>query len=165
MIPAVVGYLAAFGLAWGAVAARGFPWTMLLLSCPAVWVIGALFALPEALAIGFYAVIGLAVWATLSGAFLAGLGAVVLALLAWDAAGLALWLGEAEEVPNRWEIWRRFALRSSGLGLIGAATALGFAQLELSLPFWGLVGLLIAAWVVLASLRRAATQRASTSDG
>lgn len=164
MILAIAGYLAAFGLAWGAVAAHGFPWTILLLSCPAAWIAGVILGLPGVLTIGLYAVVGLAVWATLSGAFLPGLGAVMLVLLAWDAAGLACWLTKADEVPGRAGIWRALLLRSFGLGSAGAAVALGFSQLELPLPFWGLAGLLLAAWAALAAFRREAAHR-WRSDG
>ncbi|MGQ9478164.1 MAG: hypothetical protein ACUVRH_06740 [Candidatus Bipolaricaulia bacterium] len=156
MILAIAGYLAAFGLAWGPLAAHGFPWTMLLLPCPVAWIVGVILGLPGVLTVGLYAVVGLAVGATLSGAFLPGLGAVVLALLAWDAGGLARWLTKADEVPGRTGIWRALLLRSFGLGSAGAVVALGFSQLELSLPFWGLTGLLLVAWAALAAFRRTA---------
>lgn len=155
MIQAIIGYLAAFSLAWVPLVNQGLPWTLLLLLCPAVWVLGMAFGLPQLLTCGLYAAVGLAVWTALSGAFLPGLGAVLLALWAWDAAGLALWLARADEVPNRGKIWRGFTLRATSLGAVGAAVALGFTRLELKFPFWGLVGLLLAALGALAAFRRA----------
>ncbi len=158
---AISVYLAGFGLAWGSLAltsvtqAHELFWTIPALVCPLAWIAGIVLRLPRLLTVGFYGVVGLAVWAALSGAFPAGLGAVVLSLLAWDAAGLALWLAKADEVPDRARIWQALLLRACGLGLIGTAVALGFAQLGFSLPFWGLVGLLLAAWGVLVAFRLA----------
>lgn len=172
MVLAISVYLAAFGLVWGSLTsalvtyAHEPLWTMPALICPLAWIVGLALRLPRLLTAGLYGVVGLAVWATLSGAFPAGLGAVVLTLLAWDAAGLALWLrpARAEGAPSRGEIWWRFALRSSGLGAIGMAVAFGFAQMRLLLPLWGLVGLLLAAWGALAAFRRMAVHHRS-SDG
>jgi len=153
MIPAVALYLLAFGLAWTPVISRGFPWTMLLLACLAVWVAGVVHRLPGALAVGFYGVAALAVWTALSGAFYLGLGAIVLAVVAWDAAGLSLWLRQATEIRDAVGMWQGLLLRSCGLASAGAALALGFARLQLSLPFWAMVVLLLAAWGALAAFR------------
>lgn len=165
MILAISGYLAAFGLAWAPVIARASPWTLFLLIFPAVWIAGVTRKLPGAIAAGFYAVIGLAVWATLSGAFYLGLVAVVLAILAWDAAGLSLWLRIANEIRDRAGIWQGLLLRSCGLAAAGAALAVAFAQLELSLPFWILVLLLLAVWAALAALSRIIHRRGPERPG
>lgn len=159
MIVAIVGYLAAVGLAWSPVITRGFPWTLMLLSFPALWITGVIIGRRAALAAGFYGVIGVALWAAVSGVFLRALGAVGLALLAWDAAGLSLWLRIGDEVPNRAAIWRATLTRSCVLASAGVALALGLSRLELSLPFWAMVPLLVATWAALVILRRASAQR------
>lgn len=156
MIAAAAMYVLGFALALAPTISRGFPWTMGLLLCPALWITGLVLGLPWALIAGLYGVIGLAVWAALSGSFYLALGAVVLVLVAWDAAGLFLWLRRAAEVRERADIWRGLLLRSWGLASAGAALALAFAQLELSLSFWAMVVLLLAAWGALAALRRGA---------
>lgn len=158
MIVAIAGYLAAFGLAWSPMITRGLPWTLMLLSFPALWITGVIVGRRTALAAGLYGAIGVAVWAAVSGVFLLPLGAVGLALLAWDAAGLSLWLRMASEVPNRAAIWRAALTRSFALVAIGAALALVFSRFEMSLPFWAMVPLLAAAWAALALLRRATAQ-------
>ena len=163
MISAIIAYMAAFGLAWAPVVARAFPWTLLLLVLPVVWIAGVARGFAGSVSAGFYALIGLAVWAALSEAFYLGLAAVVLSILAWDAAGLSLWLRKANEIRDRTGIWQSLVLRSCGLALTGAALALGFAQLELSLSFWVLVVLLLAAWATLAALPRVIHPR--RSDG
>lgn len=154
MIPAIAAYLAAFGLAWAAVVSRGFPWTLLLLVFPLAWIVGVLHSFPGAVITGLYALIGMAVWAAISEAFYFGLAAIALVIVAWDAAGLSLWLRKAEEIRGTAGIWQGLLLRSCGLVSVGAALALGFAQLKLSLPFWSLVILLLAAWAALAALSR-----------
>jgi len=154
VIVAIAAYVAGFGLAWSPVVTHGFPWTMALLICPAVWIAAVIRGRGGVLAPGIYAVVGVAVWAATTEALLPALGAVVLAMVARDAAGLELWLREAEEVPDRPQIWRAMLLRSSGVAAAGALVALLFHQLELSLPFWGLVALVVAAWVPLALLSR-----------
>lgn len=159
MILAVVGYLMAFGLAGGPIATRGFPWTMFLFALPTLWISGVIIGLPTALTLAMYGIVALALWATVSGAVLPGLGAIVLAFVGWDAASLVLWLRRTQNVGDRTAIWQRLLLRSLGAGLAGAGLAIVFAQFELSLPFWVLVGLLMAAWGVLFALRRAATRR------
>ncbi len=163
MIVAIAAYIAGFGLAWGPVITHGFPWTLALLICPGVWIAAVTRGRGAALAPGLYAVVAVAVWAAMVEAFLPALGAVVLALVAWDAAGLELWMRKAEEAPDRPQIWRAMLLRSSGLAAAGALVALLFHQLELSLPFWGLVGLLVAAWVALAMLHRRSARHDHTS--
>lgn len=161
MIPAILCYLAAFALAWGPVITHGFPWTMALLLCPIAWVAAVKKGRTGALAPGLYAVVGVTIWASVSGAFLPALGAVVLALLAWDSAGLALWLRKADEVPDRPAVWLSMMYRSSGLAAGGALVALGFSQLQLSLPFWSLAGLLIGSWAALAVFSRRSSRQHS----
>ena len=164
MIPAVVPYLVAFGLAWAPVVSLGFPWTLLLLLFPAGWLAGVIRNHPAALTLGLYGLVGLAAWAAISGAFLPGLAAMATGLVAWDAAGLSLWLRRAGEVQDRAQIWQGLLLRSCSLASIGAALALAFAPLELALPFWALVILLLAVWTALAVLPRVINSRRS-SDG
>ncbi|MBE0430932.1 MAG: hypothetical protein IBX67_03795 [Dehalococcoidia bacterium] len=164
MIPAIIGYLWAFGLAWAPVAARGFPWTLLLLVFPALWIAGVARSRPGAVAVGFLALIGLGVWATLSAAFYPALAAVALALVAWDAAGLSLWLRQADEIRDRTKVWQGLLLRSFGLAGAGAALALAFLQLELSLPFWVMTVLLLATWAAVAALRWGVAHRGSSDN-
>ncbi len=154
MIVAIAAYIAGFGLAWSQVITHGFPWTMALLICPAVWSAAVTRGHKGVLAPGLYAVVAVSVWAATVESFLAALSAVVLAIVAWDAAGLELWLRQAEEVPDLPQIWRAMLLRSSGLAAAGALVALVFHQVELSLPFWALAALLVAVWVSLAVLNR-----------
>lgn len=163
MIPAIVGYLVAFGMAWAQVLTRAFPWTLLLLAFPAVWLAGVLRGFRTAAGAGLYGLIGVAVWAALSGTFYLGLAAVTISIVAWDAADLSLWLRKADEIRDESGVWQSLLLRSSALAATGAALALVFAQLELSLPFWVLVLLLLAAWATLAGLPR--TIRGRGSDG
>jgi len=154
MIPSIALYLVAFGMAWASVLTHGFPWTLLFLSFPAIWVSGIIRGYPSLLTAGLYGLITIAAWAAFSEAFIPGLGAVLIALVAWDAAGLYLWLRKAAEVHNRGHIWRAALIRSCTLASIGGALAIAFAQLEISLPFWGMVVLLLLAWGILAALRR-----------
>lgn len=156
MILSITAYLAAFGLAWAPLIDRGLPWTMFLLTLPALWILGTRLRAGVALTAGLYGVVGLAGWAAFSDSLWPALAAVVLALLAWDSASLALWLKQADEVRDSSRIWQGLILRSIGAGLAGSAIALGFARVELPVPFWGLVGLLAAVWLLIAALRRAA---------
>lgn len=158
MTPAIVVYLAAFGLAGAPVLTHGYPWTLLLLSCPAVWIAGVVFNRQVALGAGLYGVIAVAMWAVFREAFIHGLSAVVLALVAWDAAGLSLWLRKASEVRNRHRIWQAALIRSCILASLGGALAVGFARLEISLPFWVMLILLTLAWGLLAAFRRSASR-------
>jgi hypothetical protein len=153
VIPAIVGYLVAFGMAWAQVLTRAFPWTLLLLAFPALWIAGVLRGFRTAAGAGFYGLIGVAVWAALSGNFYLGLAAVAISIVAWDAADLSAWLRKADQIRDEIGIWQALLLRSSALAATGAALALVFAQLELSLPFWVLVLLLLAVWAALAAFR------------
>ncbi|MFP3898276.1 MAG: hypothetical protein ACLFVD_03095 [Dehalococcoidia bacterium] len=164
MIASAATYVLGFALVLAPTISRGFPWTMALLLCPALWITGLVLGRPWAVIAGLYAVIGLAVSAALSGAFYLALGAVVLVLVAWDAAGLFLWLRQAAEIRDRGRIWRGLLLVSCATASAGAVLALAFAQLELSLPFWAMVVLLLAAWGALAALRRG-TGGARSADG
>ncbi|MFU8796382.1 MAG: hypothetical protein ACNA7X_03680 [Dehalococcoidia bacterium] len=163
MIVAIAAYIAGFGLAWGPVVAHGFPWTLALLICPGVWIAAVIRGRGGALAPGLYAVVAVAAWAATMEALLPALGAVVLAIVAWDAAGLELWMRKANEVPDRPKIWRAMLLRSSGIAAAGAGVALVFSQLELSLPFWGLVALLVVTWASLAVLNRRNARRSHSA--
>ncbi len=154
MIPAIALYMIAFGLAWSSVLTHGFPWTLLFLSSPAVWALGIIRGHPSLVTLGLYGLIAAAAWAAFSEAFIPGIGAVVLALVAWDAAGLQLWLRKAAEVQSRARIWRAALLRSCALALIGGALAIGVAQLEISLPFWGMAMLMLLIWGITVALRR-----------
>jgi hypothetical protein len=158
MIVAVAGYLAAFVLAWSPMFTSGFPWTLMLLSLPALWITGVIVGRRAALAAGLYGAIGIVLWAAVSGEFLQALGAVGLALVAWDAAGLSFWLRMGDEVPNRMPIWRAAMTRSCVLASAGVALALGASRLELPLPFWAMVPLLIAVCAALIIFRRASAQ-------
>jgi hypothetical protein len=161
VIPAVASYLVAFGLAWTPLVKLGFPWTLLLLLLPAGWVVGVIRNHPMALAPGLYCLAGLAVWTTISGAVLPGLASMAIALVAWDAAGLSLWLRKADEIRDSAGIWQGLLLRSCGLASVGAALVFAFGQIELSLPFWALVILLLATWAALAILPRVIHPRRS----
>ncbi len=155
MVLSVTAYLAAFGLAWAPVIDRGLPWAMFLFTLPILWILGTTLKFPLALTVGLYGVVALAGWAAFSDALFPALAAMPLALLAWDSASLTLWLRKGCEVQDKVGIWQGLILRSIGAGAAGSAIALGFARFELALPFWGLVGLLVTVWLVLAALRRA----------
>ena len=167
MIPAIVGYLVAFGMAWAQVLTRAFPWTLLLLAFPAVWIAGVLRGFRTAVGAGLYGLLGVAVWALLSGNFYLGLVSVSISIIAWDAADLSVWLRKADQIRDEIGIWQAVLLRSSALTATGAALALVFVQLELPLPFWVLVLLLLAAWSALAAFRWvvARPRRSANSDG
>jgi len=154
MIPGIALYLVAFGLAWASVLTHGFPWTLLFLSFPAIWILSVIRGYSSLLTVGLYGLMAIAAWAVFSEAFIPGLVTVLIALVAWDAAGLYLWLRRAAEVRNRGHIWRAALIRSCALASIGGALAIAFAQLEISMPFWGMVMLLLLAWAILAALRR-----------
>jgi len=158
MIPAIALYMIAFGLAWSSVLTHGFPWTLLFLSSPAIWGLGIIRGHPSLVTLGLYGLIAAAAWAAFSEAFVPGVSAVVLALVAWDAAGLHLWLRKAAEVHSRARIWRAALLRSCALASIGGALAIVFAQLQISVSFWGMVMLLALAWGILAAFRRSTTR-------
>lgn len=109
--------------------------------------------------------LGLVVWAAASattGAWPAGLAAMGLALLAWDSADLLHWRGEREKLQ---QVVRRGLLRSGLAAGTGCALAFAALRLRLTLPFWGLVGLLALLWLALWAWTHSVQKRGGAAKG
>ncbi len=155
MILASVGFLGAYVAAWGGL---GFPfvpvwWASLL--APVAWGVGIALRKRGGLTTGFYLLVGLASAAALYGTILPALAAVAAALWSWDVG--TLWLARLDKGDS--SATRRLAraavVRSTWLNAAGLGVGLGFAALRAPIPFWGLVGGAVVAWVGLVLLVRA----------
>ncbi len=96
--------------------------------------------------LGFLGLVVLAAASATTGAGAAGLAAMGWALLAWDSADLLHWQGERKKL---YRVVGRGLIRSGLVAGIGCALGLTALRLRLTLPFWGLVGLLASAWLSL----------------
>ncbi|MCR4392583.1 MAG: hypothetical protein NUV94_07500 [Candidatus Acetothermia bacterium] len=155
MILAAGGYLAAFACAWSGLGWAIWPWGMVSLAAPTVWLLGLVVRKVGLLAFGLYLLAALAVGAATAGGFLPALGAMALALWSWDLGVLAVQLRRPGEEARR-RLVRTALPRSSATAAAGVALGVAFARLRLPIPFWGLAGLMVAAWVGLAALIRSA---------
>jgi len=149
VVLAGVFYLGAFLLVW---APAGWPpgpswWG---LAAPLAFWVGLRYRKAGLLALGvlFLALIAGAV--ALRGGVLPGAGALALGLAGWDVALLALRLPKDGETRRR--LLRAQVVRALGVAALGMATAAGFSYLRLGVPFWGLMGMLVAAWAAVIGL-------------
>lgn len=161
LVPLLLALAAAL-LAW---AGQGFPldprWALAALPL-ALWTGAALRRARVLLQLGFLSLVALACVSALAGALATGLGALALALMAWDSADLLHWQGEKRELGR---------VASRGLGrsalVAGIGWGLGWAssRLRLTLPFWGLLGLLVLVWLALWAWSRAVQGRGGEAKG
>ncbi|MBC7093662.1 hypothetical protein H5T53_06630 [Candidatus Bipolaricaulota bacterium] len=164
MILAVVGYLAAFACAWSGLGWEIWPWGMVSLAAPTAWLVGLRARKVGLLAFGLYLLAALAVGAAVEGELLPALGAMAIALWSWDLGILAVQLRRADAEARR-RLMRTALPRSSAAAAAGVALGVAFAWLRLPIPFWGLAGLMVAAWVGVAALIRSARRLYAPSGG
>lgn len=162
---ALAGLLAtgAFLLAWiPLLGGSPLGWAGLLVLL--VWAVGIGARKAGFSSLGFVAVVMLAVADALQGRHLIGAGAVALALAAWDVALLLVKLpkGNGETAPR---VVRAQATRALAVAALGTAVAAGFSFLHLSVPFWGLMGMMVATWATLVALFKLSARLYSEDGG
>lgn len=162
MALAAVIFSAAFLFAWTPTLS-GSPYSWLGLLLPAVWSLGLATRKAGVLSLGLVALVFLSAGEAASGRLLLPAGAVALALAAWDVGLLAI------RLPRERDTRRRFmtaqTTRALGVAALGMGAAVGFSFLRLGLPFWGLLGMLLAAWAALIALFKASARLYSSGGG
>ncbi|MFN3347139.1 MAG: hypothetical protein ACK42E_04960, partial [Candidatus Bipolaricaulaceae bacterium] len=161
LVPVLLAW-ASLVISWGG---HGFPthplWLLALVPL-LFWIFAAHKKERRWLELGFVGLVFLAAASAARGAVAAGFGGIGFALLAWDSADLLHWRGEKERLYG---LAGRGLLRS-GLA-VGAGCILGFVavRLRLTLPFWGLVGVLASVWLGLWAWTHSVQRRGGEANG